>query len=99
MPDMKSLHLFLAGFVLFTLLLVSRPASACPACQEAVINASGKDDDDPMREARAYNRSIYLMVAVPYCTLGMLGFLVYRGYRTALKKALAERQLGISAGV
>jgi membrane protease YdiL (CAAX protease family) len=99
MLDMKSLHFILGCFALFTVLVVARPVTACPACQDAIINSSGKDDDDPMREARAYNRSIYLMVAVPYGTLSMLGLLVYRGYRTALKKALAERQLGISAGV
>ena len=68
MPDMKLLHFILGVLVLGAVLFVAQPASACPACQEAVINASGKDDDDPMREARAYNRSIYLMVAVPYGT-------------------------------
>jgi hypothetical protein len=98
MPDMKLLHLILGCFVIFTILVVARPVLACPACQDAVINGSGKDDDDPMREARAYNQSIYLMVAVPYGTLGTLGLLVYRGYRTAFKKALAEQQLAISAG-
>jgi hypothetical protein len=99
MPDMKMHPLTLVGLVLCAVLVTARPASACPACQEAVVNASGKDDDDPLREARAYNRSIYLMVAVPYGTLGMLGLLVYRGYRTALKKAMAEQQLAASAGV
>jgi hypothetical protein len=95
---MKLLHLLLGGFVLFTVLALAQPALACPACQDAVINGSGKDDDDPMREARAYNQSIYLMVGVPYGTLGMLSFLVYRGYRTAYKKALADQQRGVSAG-
>lgn len=99
MPDMKLLHFILGLLVLGTVLFVAQPASACPACQDAIINGSGKDDDDPLREARAYNRSIYLMVAVPYGTLGILGLLVYRGYRTALKKALAEQQPGLSAGV
>lgn len=63
---------------------------ACPACQEAVINATGKEDDDPLREARAYNHSIYMMVATPYAVLGTLGFLVYRGHKAALKNARME---------
>jgi hypothetical protein len=99
MPDMKLLQLILGSFALFIILAIARPASACPACQDAIINSSGKDDDDPMREARAYNQSIYLMVAVPYGTLSTLGLLVYRGHRSAFKKALAEQQDGISAGL
>ena len=94
MPGMKLLHFALSCLVVGTVLTVARPALACPACQDAIVNSTGKDDDDPMREARAYNQSIYLMVAVPYGTLGLLSLLVYRGYRTALKKALAEQQLG-----
>jgi hypothetical protein len=93
MLDMKWLHFILASFVLCTVLVAARPALACPACQDAIIN-SPDNGDDPMREARAYNQSIYLMVAMPYGTLGLLSLLVYRGYRTALKKALAEQQLG-----
>jgi hypothetical protein len=30
--------------------------------------------DDPYREALAYNRSIYLMLAVPYTLVGLGGF-------------------------
>ncbi len=32
-----------------------------------------------MREAQAYNSSIYLMVGMPYLMLSVLGFVVYRG--------------------
>lgn len=39
------------------------------------------EDDDPMREARAYNRSILFMVSVPYALLGGLGLLMWRSYR------------------
>ena len=34
-----------------------------------------------MKEARAYNNSIYLMVAMPYLLLGTVGFMIYRSYK------------------
>ena len=43
---------------------------------------------DPFKEAKAYNISIYLMVAMPYLLLGTVGFLVYRGLK---QKAKAEQ--------
>lgn len=43
--------------------------------------ASGSEADDPFQEARAYNNSIYLMVAMPYLLLGTVGFLIYRGFK------------------
>jgi hypothetical protein len=49
--------------------------------------SSSSEDDDPLREARAYNQSIYLMVAMPYVLLGTAGFVVYRGIKAAQKKA------------
>ena len=52
--------------------------------------SSSSEDDDPLREARAYNQSIYLMVAMPYLLLGTVGFVVYRGIRAAQKKAQAR---------
>jgi hypothetical protein len=54
----------------------------------AVPNSSGAEEDDQYREARAYNDSIYLMVGMPYLSLGVMGFLVWRGLR---RKALAQR--------
>jgi hypothetical protein len=43
-----------------------------------VAASSGPEDDDPLREAKAYNASIYLMLTMPYALLGGLGFLIYR---------------------
>ena len=40
--------------------------------------SSGPEDDDPLREAKAYNASIYLMLTMPYALLGGLGLLIYR---------------------
>ena len=42
---------------------------------------SGAEEIDQMREAQAYNTSIYLMVGMPYLMLSVLGFMVYRGLR------------------
>lgn len=39
------------------------------------------EDDDPLREARAYNSSILFMVTVPYVLLGGLGLLMWRSCR------------------
>jgi hypothetical protein len=54
--------------------------------------SSGSEGDDPLREARAYNNSIYLMVAMPYVLLGGFGFAVYRGVKIAQRQALKDRQ-------
>ena len=45
-------------------------------------------ENDPFKEAQAYNYSIYLMVGMPYLLLGTVGFLVYRGLK---QKARAEQ--------
>ncbi len=46
-----------------------------------MTSSSGAEEDDQYREARAYNNSIYLMVGMPYLSLGALGFLIWRGFR------------------
>ena len=53
----------------------------------APSSGSEEYDTDPVREASAYNNSIYLMVSMPYLLLGAFGFYVYRG----LKKNQAAR--------
>jgi hypothetical protein len=59
---------------------------ACPNCKEAIASAGEPEDDDPLREARAYNYSIYLMVGMPYLLLGTAGLVIYRTVRSAQKK-------------
>ena len=56
------------------------PAWACPNCKETNSSAL-EDGDDPLREAKAYNRSIYLMLAVPYTIAGVFGVYCYRHLR------------------
>jgi hypothetical protein len=46
-----------------------------------VAASSGQGDDDPLQEAKAYNSSIYLMLAVPYGLLSCMGWFVYRGLK------------------
>jgi hypothetical protein len=46
-----------------------------------VQQTSGAEAEDQRREAWAYNFSIYLMVSVPYLSLGVVGVLIYRGLR------------------
>ena len=46
-----------------------------------MASASGQEGDDPLAEAKAYNWSIYLMLAVPYGLLGGFGWFVYRGLK------------------
>ena len=62
-----------ALWTFLTLAAAAPAALACPNCKEAVSN-SGDPDDDPLRESRAFNNSIYLMLAVPYTLVGVGGF-------------------------
>jgi hypothetical protein len=57
------------------------------------VAAPGSGDDDPQREARAYNENIYLMVAAPYALLAGFGFVIYRG----CKKIHAAEQAKLDA--
>jgi hypothetical protein len=56
-----------------------------------VAASSGQEDDDPLREAKAYNASIYLMLGMPYALLGGLGFLFYRSVRVQQRGNAARR--------
>lgn len=53
--------------------------AACPSCREAVSQTSSVEEEDQTREALSYNRSIYLMLAVPYLAVGVVGLCLYRG--------------------
>lgn len=65
---------------------------ACPNCKEAVASSGDQSgEDDPLREARAYNSSILFMLAVPYTMLGAGGIVGYRMYRSAQKRGPGTR--------
>lgn len=70
------------SIAVIALLTFSPLLPACPNCKEAVAAAGDQSDDDPLREARAYNYSIYFMLAVPYTLLTIGGVAGYRMYRS-----------------
>jgi hypothetical protein len=74
--------------LLLAFLLAPSTSQACPYCTEVL--AAAVDDDDPMREARAYNRSVLFMLAVPYVLTATIGLLIYREVRKAKRKQLLE---------
>ena len=91
---MRWLSGILISLVLLHFLLLGQPGvHACPSCAEAVPESSGADEDDRVREAQAYNWSIYLMVSMPYLLLGIVGSLVYRGLKV---RPRAERLTSLS---
>lgn len=59
---------------------------------------SGAEDDDPQREARAYNANIYLMVSAPYVLLAFFCLLIYRGFKK-IQRAEAARAAADSAAL
>jgi len=70
-------------FAVLLVLLAPCLARACPSCSEAVPASSGSGEEDQEKLGRAYNQSIYLMVGMPYCLLGAVGFMVYRRLRSS----------------
>lgn len=61
-------------------------AVACPSCQASLDESVEKPGgEDPMREAKAYALSIYLMAGMPYLLLASLGFLFYRSVKKSQK--------------
>jgi hypothetical protein len=70
----------LAALLLAVSPLTPTTVWACPLCAEAVsASNSGSDDEETNDFPSAMNQSIYLMVGVPYATLGIVGFMIYRG--------------------
>jgi hypothetical protein len=60
---------------------------------------SGAEEDEGLRTARAYNNGIYLMLIVPYGSLAVLGFFVYRHLRVrgAEQQKLLESMRDVSS--
>lgn len=79
--------LLLAGLAFLGTLGYSPAVRACPNCKDAVTVENAPEDEDPLREARAYNNSIYFMVGMPYLLLAAAGFVIYRNVRAGQKQA------------
>jgi hypothetical protein len=77
---MRKLKMLLALLAILSVLSVPRCVHACPACADAPA-ATGSEYEDPANNQAAYNNSIYVMVGVPYFSLGLFTFLVYRGMK------------------
>jgi hypothetical protein len=80
--------LLLMLFALGVALAIPATSLACPYCTEVL--ASSVEEEDPLREARAYNRSVLFMLSLPYVLTATVGLLVYREVRKAKRKQLAE---------
>ena len=83
---MRHLKRLTAALTLAAALAYAGPAWACPLCKEAAesaVDASGEENgfDDPLAEAKAYNRSIYFMIGVPYTIFAVGGVYCYRHLR------------------
>lgn len=79
---MKAVH-SLAGLALVALVLCAPlRVRACPLCSDAIANSnSANDAEDVDQFPAAMNQSIYLMLAVPYTALGVVGVMIYYGVR------------------
>jgi hypothetical protein len=73
--------LFALGVALLVTMISPHTVRACPMCSEAVPATSSAEDDDAVRESRAYNNSIYLMAGMPYLLLGSFSAWVYKGLK------------------
>jgi hypothetical protein len=77
---MKYLRTLTLAFALSSLTPLS--VRACPLCADAIANANnGSAQEDVDQFPAAMNRSIYMMLAVPYSALGIVGYLIYRGVK------------------
>lgn len=87
----------LSALLLALLFALPVTVDACPLCKEAISTPDGSsgEEEETLRLPMAYNRSIYLMIGVPYFLLGSVGFLIYRGCKkNAEFRRLLEEQRG-----
>lgn len=66
---------------LFALAFSPCQGHACPNCREAVSTGSVEEEADRVQESTAWNQNILMMIAMPYCLVGVLGFMIYRNLR------------------
>jgi len=72
----------LSGCLLTGVMLCPAALRACPLCADAIANANASGNEEEMDHfPEAMNQSIYLMLAVPYSALGIVGFCIYSGVK------------------
>jgi hypothetical protein len=59
-----------------------------------VAGTSGAEEQDQLRESRAWNNSIYLMMVVPYLAVTVVGIAIWRGLRQRDRQL--ERQAALA---
>jgi hypothetical protein len=79
---MQTIHFFAGLLLVMAVLCAPTALHACPLCAEAIANAKANGNDEETDHfPEAMNQSIYLMLAVPYSALGIVGFCIYRGVK------------------
>jgi hypothetical protein len=76
---MRKLQMLMGLLTVLATLVLPAVALACPNCQEAP--AAVASDENSTGNPAAYNNSIYVMVGVPYLSLGVVSFMIYRGVK------------------
>jgi hypothetical protein len=89
---MPRLKLWMGLCVVAILLALPVALEACPLCAEGIANSA--PDEEVNNLGAAINQSVYVMVSVPYITLAVVGFMIYRGCKKNAEylKTLAEKE-------
>ncbi|NBT63863.1 MAG: hypothetical protein EBT02_19075 [Planctomycetia bacterium] len=71
-------------FACFLFLASQLNANACPNCRDATRNSPEASQEEQYNEAKAFNKSIYLMAGMP--------FAIVTGFGIFLRKLLKKNQ-------
>lgn len=75
--------IFIKTFLAGALFLASQLSiNACPNCRDATRNSPEASQEEQYNEAKAFNKSIYLMAGMPFALVTGFGIFL----RTLLKK-------------
>lgn len=71
--------IFIKTFLAGTLFLASQlNANACPNCRDATRNSPEASQEEQYSEAKAFNKSIYLMAGMPFAIVTGFGIFLRR---------------------
>lgn len=82
---MKQILKYIAVFAVLALLMcvAGDLVAQCPMCKAAVESAG---DGGPSPMAKGLNNGILYLFVLPYLMVGLVGFLLYRGYQNRKKQ-------------